>query len=90
MRHDVDARLTAIAAELERRRLEQEWPEDDLSRSLGELGRELAGLDALGKSALLYEPNHSDPLEGTMSLNLSMEDLERFIADFGDNSPRKK
>lgn len=62
----------------------QEEPIDPLSASLYELGRELAGLDDLGKSELLHELNHGDPLEGTMGLNLSMEDLEQFIADFGE------
>lgn len=61
------------------REMERETPVDDLSRSLFDLRRELAELDTLGKSTLLYELNHGDPLEGTMSLNLSMENLERMI-----------
>lgn len=64
--------------------MEQEAPVDDLSKSLYDMGRELAGMDTLGKSALLYELNHGNPLEGTMGLNLSMEDLERFIADYSE------
>lgn len=52
---------------------------DGLSLSLWAMGKELAGLDALGKSALLYELNHSDTLEGTMGLDLSMQDLDRLI-----------
>ena len=52
---------------------------DGLSLSLWAMGKELAGLDALGKSALLYELNHGDPLEGTMGLDLSMQDLDRLI-----------
>ena len=79
MNNRVDARIAAIAEAIERRKMEQEAPVDDLSRSLFELGRELAGLDALGKSALLYELNHGAPLEGTMGLDLSMEDLERMV-----------
>lgn len=82
--NSIDARIAAIAEAIERRKMEQEAPVDDLSRSLFNLRQELAGLDALGKSALLYELNRGDPLEGTMGLNLSMEDLERFIADFGE------
>lgn len=78
----IDARIAAIAEAIERRKIEQEAPVDDLSRSLFNLRQELARLDALGKSALLYELNHGDPLEGTTGLNLSMEDLERFIADY--------
>lgn len=82
MNNRVDARIAAIAEAIERRKMEQEAPVDDLSRSLFNLRQELAGLDALGKAALLYELNHGDPLEGTMALNLSMEDLERFITDY--------
>lgn len=52
MRHDVDARLAAIAAELERRRLIQEEPIDPLSASLYEFVEELAGLDEIGVAAL--------------------------------------
>lgn len=82
MNNRIDARIAALAEAIERRKMEQEAPVDDLSKSLFGFGRELAGLDALGKSALLYELNHGDPLKGTMGLNLSMEDLERFIADY--------
>lgn len=79
--NSIDARISALAEAVERRKMEQEEPVDDLSRSLFNLRQELAGLDALGKSALLYELNRGNPLEGTMGLNLSMEDLERFMAD---------
>ena len=82
MKHDVEGRLAALEESLELRRLAQEEPIDDLSRSLFNLRQELAGLDALGKSALLHELNNSDPLEGTMGLNLSMEDLEKMISNF--------
>ena len=77
-------RIESIVAELERLRLEQESPVDDLSRSLFNLGEKLARLDTLEKAALLAEFNRADPLEGTDSLYLSMEDLERFIADYGE------
>ena len=46
----IDTRIAAIAAALERRRMEQECPEDDLSRSLREFGEELAQLDDLEKA----------------------------------------
>ena len=78
----IDTRIAAIAAALERRRMEQECPEDDLSRSLREFGEELAQLDDLEKAALLAEANHGGPLDGTDSLDLDMEALERFIADY--------
>ena len=75
-------RIESIAAELERLKLEEEAPVDDLSRSLFNLGEKLAHLDTLEKAALLAEFNRADPLEGTDSLDLSMEDLERFISDY--------
>ena len=77
-------RIESIAAELERLKLEDAAPVDDLSRSLFNLGENLARLDTLEKAALLAEFNRTDPLEGTDSLDLSMEDLERFIADYGE------
>ena len=80
----IDSRLAALADAIERKRMEQESPVDDLSRSLFNLREELARLDTLEKAALLAEFNRTDPLEGTDSLDLSMEDLERFIADYGE------
>ena len=77
-------RIESIAAELERLKLEEEAPVDDLSRSLFNLGEKLTRLDTLEKAALLAEFNRADPLDGTDSLDLSMEDLERFIADYGE------
>lgn len=77
-------RIESIAAELERLKLEEEAPVDDLSRSLFNLGEKLAHLDTLEKAALLAEFNRADPLDGTGGLDLSMEDLERFIADYGE------
>ena len=79
MERRIDARIAALAEAIKRRKMEQEAPMDGLSRSLFEFRRELAALDALGKSALLYELNHGDPLEGAMRLDLSMEDLERMV-----------
>lgn len=54
---------------------------DDLSRSLFDLGERLAHLDTLEKAALLAEINQGD---GTAGLDLTMEDLERFIAEYGE------
>lgn len=81
MNNHVEARIAAITAAIERRRMEQECPEDDLSRSLREFGEELAVLDEQDKAALLHELNHGDPLEGTMGLDLSMQDLDRMIEE---------
>lgn len=75
-------RIEAIVEELERLKMAQEAPVDDLSRSLFNLGEKLAHLDTLEKAALLAEFNRADPLEGTDSLDLDMEALERFIADY--------
>ena len=79
--NDIKTRLAALEEALLLRKMEQEAPVDDLSRSLFNLRQELAGLDELGRSALLYELNHVDPLEGTMGLDLSMEDLEKMISN---------
>lgn len=54
--NSIDARITALTEAIERRKMEQEAPVDDLSQSLFNLRRELAELDTLGKSALLYDP----------------------------------
>lgn len=73
----IDTRLAALSLALERRRMQQAQPVDELSESLFEFGKELAGLDELGKSDLLTELNAG-------GLDLSMKDLERFIADWGE------
>lgn len=78
----IDSRLAALAEAVERKRMERESPVDDLSRSLFDLGEELARLDTLEKAALLAEFNRDDPLEGTDSLNLDMESLGQFILDY--------
>lgn len=82
--NDIKTRLAALETALEVRKLEQECPVDDLSRSLFNLRQELAGLDELGRSALLYELNHGDPLEGTMGLDLTLEELKKIIENFTD------
>ena len=79
---NMSKRIESIAAELERLKLEDAAPVDDLSWSLFNLGEKLTRLDTLEKAALLAEFNRADPLDGTDSLDLSMEDLERFISDY--------
>ena len=54
-------RIASIVAELERLKLEEAAPVDDLSRSLFSLGEELARLDTLEKAALLTEFNQGAP-----------------------------
>lgn len=68
----IDSRIASIVLALERRKMEQIQPVDELSKSLFAFGRELIERD---KSDLLEELN-------TDGLSISMEDLERFIADF--------
>ena len=75
-------RIESIVAELERLKLEEEAPVDELSRSLYNMGQRLSKMDSLEKAALLAEFNRDDPLDGTGSLDLSMEDIERFILDY--------
>ena len=67
----IDTRIAAIAAALERRRMEQECPEDDLSRSLREFGEELAQLDDLEKAALLAEAANCSEWLTPLSLPLA-------------------
>lgn len=52
MRRDVDARLAALLAEVERRRQFELEPVDPLSASLYAFAEELAGLDEIGIAAL--------------------------------------
>lgn len=75
----INSRITSLYDALERRRMELESPVDKLSQSLYELEAELAGLDTLGKAALLGELNRGDPLEGTMGLDLTMQDVEKMV-----------
>ncbi len=79
---NMSKRIESIAAELERLKLEEEAPVDDLSRSLYNMGQRLSKMDSLEKAALLAEFNRADPLEGADSLDLSMENLECFISDY--------
>ena len=78
----IDSRLAALAEAIERKRMEEEAPVDERSRSLYNMGQRLSKMDSLEKAALLAEFNRDDPLDGTGSLNLDMEALERFIADY--------
>lgn len=75
MKHDVEARLAALEEALLLRKMEQEAPVDDLSRSLFEMGRELAGLDEQGKAELLQSLNKN-------GLNLSQDAFEQFVTEY--------
>lgn len=74
----IEARISALAAEIRRRQFANEGPVDALSMSLDELEREFLGLDDLGKAVFLAELNKEDE-DGTGGLEL--EGLERWIGD---------
>ena len=79
---NMSKRIESIVAELERLKLEEEAPVDELSRSLYNMGQRLSKMDSLEKAALLAEFNRDDPLDGTGSLDLSLEDIARFVLDY--------
>lgn len=80
MNNRIDARLDALVAELERRRLLQTAPLDPLSASLYEVGRELAGLDEQSRDALFEEWNAPDA-DGTC-IPMTREQFDRFISGY--------
>lgn len=55
MRHDIDARIAALVAEMERRRQFELEPVDPLSASLYEFEDEMERLDEIGVAALAAE-----------------------------------
>lgn len=73
--NDIKTRLAALEEALELRRLAQTEPVDDLSQSLFEMGKWLAGLDEQGKAELLQSLNEDE-------LSMSAEDLKWFISDY--------
>ena len=80
----IEVRLAALAAEIRRRQFANEGPVDALSQSLFELEGELLGLDDLGKAAFLAELNQEDE-DGTEGVGLTLEELERLIANVREN-----
>lgn len=79
---NIKSRIDALAAEFQRRAMLQVEPVDALSASLFEMGRELATLDNMDKAELLEELNSSGG-DGTVGLDLTLEELEKMIADYG-------
>lgn len=71
MRHDVAARLAALVAELERRRMIQEEPIDPLSASLFAFEKELAGLDEQSRDALFLKQDI-----------LTREQFDKFVLNY--------
>lgn len=82
MSNRIDSRIAALAAAIQRRKMEQAMPIDALSKSLIGLWRELSDLDELGRLAMLAELNDSDPLDGSGCLDLTEVDLARMIDDY--------
>lgn len=78
----IESRIDVLAAELQRRAMLQAEPVDGLSASLFSMQDELSLLDDEGKAALLEALNH--PTDGESgSLNLTIKELEQFLADYG-------
>lgn len=72
----VDARITRLIKALELRRMEQEAPVDDLSRSLFEFESETASLDEIGIAALAAATDEDErPI-------LTLEQARRMVDDF--------
>ena len=80
----IEARISALAAEVRRRQFANEGPVDALSQSMFELEGELLGLDDLGKAAFLAELNREDE-DGAEGVSIEPETLERWIADIREN-----
>lgn len=76
----IEARLSALAETIKRRRFANEGPVDPLSQSLDELESEILGLDELGRTVFLAELNKEDE-DGGGGLGLEPSALERWIAD---------
>lgn len=53
--NNIDARIAAIAEAIKQRAMEQEVLVDDLSKSLSEFERELAGLDDQSRDTLFLK-----------------------------------
>ncbi len=83
MVHSVEHRIEQLTLAIQRRRMEQAQPVDELSQSLRDFAGELRQLDSLGRATLLGELNRGgDTFDATMGLGLSADDLEKFINGF--------
>lgn len=69
--NSIDARIAAIAEAIKQRAMEQEAPVDDLSKSLFEFGRELAGLDEQRRDALFLKQDI-----------LTREQFDKFVLNY--------
>lgn len=77
----ISTRMTALTDAIQRRQMEQAAPVDALSASMYAMRGELDALDIEGRAQLLAEMNATDGEAD--SLNLTMQDIENFIADYG-------
>nr|WP_325180321.1 hypothetical protein [uncultured Oscillibacter sp.] len=74
----IEARISALAAEVRRRQFASEGPVDPLSQSLFDFETELLNLGKLSKTVFLAELNRED--EGGEGLDLEPSDLEAWIS----------
>lgn len=80
---NIDARITQLIKSLERRRLEQEAPVDDLSRGLFAFEDEMASLDEIGIAALAAISD-----DGEQQI-LTPEQAQRMVNDFKRDTTRR-
>lgn len=73
MNNHIDARINALSEAIKRRAMEQEAPVDDLSKSLYEMGRELAGLDEQSRDALFLQQDI-----------LNREQFDKFVLNYSN------
>lgn len=71
--NSIDARIAAIAEAIKQRAIEQEAPVDDLSKSLFEFGRELAGLDEQSRDTLFLQQDI-----------LNREQFDKFVLNYSN------
>ncbi len=85
--YSIEHRIDRLTLAIQRQRMEQAQPIDPLSQSLWDFADELRQLDSLGRAALLEELNRGgDIFDGTVGLDLSADDLDRFASDFTKNT----
>lgn len=80
----VEARIAALAEIVRRRQFADEGPVDGLSQSLENFEQKILSLDDLGKAAFLAELNQERE-DGSGVIGLTMEGLERWIADIRES-----
>ncbi len=85
--YSIEHRIDRLTLAIQRQRMEQAQPIDPLSQSLWDFADELRRLDSLDKAALLEELNRDgDIFDGSVGLDLSTDNLDRFASDFTKNT----